>query len=60
MSATRYFTDGTATWKFAHGKRPMMRYNDSAEWGKSAFYSLAEFKAAPGNTTEISEEEGEP
>lgn len=57
---TRYFTDGTATWKFAPGKPPMMRFNDSNEWDKSAFCSLAEFKAAPGNTKEISEEKGEP
>ncbi len=56
---TRYFTDGTATWKFPPTGRPMMRFNDSTQWDKSAFYSLAEFKAAPGNTKEISEEEGE-
>lgn len=56
----RYFTDGTATWRFVPGQRPMMRYNDSDQWDKSAFYSLAEFRRSPGNVREISEREGEP
>lgn len=57
---TRYFTDGTSTWKFPPKGRPQFRYNDKREWEDSEYRSLAAFKASPGKVKEITEEEGEP
>lgn len=55
---THYFTDGYAVWKFEPGKPPMHRDVEDSEWEESAFSGLAEFIASPGDTREITAEEG--
>lgn len=59
-STTRYFTDSISIWKFEPGKPPMHRDYEENQWEESAFTSLEEFEEYPGDTREITEEEGEP
>lgn len=57
---TKYFTDGTNIWKFEPGEAPTHRFKEYPLWDESAFTSLAEFEASPGDTWEIDQEDAEP
>jgi hypothetical protein len=58
--STRYFTDASNVWKFETGKPPMHRELEDSIWEESAFASFEEFEESPGDTREITAEEGEP
>lgn len=58
MNTTRYYTDNYAVWKFEHGKPPMHRDCDESHWEESSFPSFEAFEESPGDTHEITADNG--